>query len=62
MNEQAKVIPLPQYEECESCTNGIRYYPPKYINGDLYHDGEFMECPDCNGTGKIKIQEVNIES
>jgi DnaJ-class molecular chaperone len=56
--EQAKVIPLPQYEECEVCEGeGMRTYGPIYIDGDLYMDKEIMECETCGGTGKIKIQE-----
>lgn len=56
--EQAKVIPLPQYEECEVCDGtGMRKYSAMYINGDLYYDAEVMECNECGGSGKIKIQE-----
>jgi len=58
MNEQAKVIPIPQYEECETCQGeGVVLYPAKYIDGDMYHDAEILECDTCGGTGKIKIQE-----
>jgi len=57
MNEQAKVIPLPKYEECSFCDGfGIIHYPAKYVNGDLYHDAETFECDVCNGSGKIKIK------
>ena len=59
MNNPAKVIPLPQYEEdCDVCEGeGVIDYPPMYIDGDLYHDGEVLTCETCGGTGKIKIQE-----
>jgi DnaJ-class molecular chaperone len=56
--EQAKVIPLPKYEECENCYGtGMINYPEKYINGDLYYDAEVLPCEECGGSGKIKIQE-----
>jgi len=62
MNGQAKVIPLPQYEECDNCLGtGMVAYPAKYVNGDLYQDAEMCECTECGGSGEIKIKEVNIE-
>lgn len=42
-------------EECEVCEGkGQRSYTPTYINGDLYADGEVLECTDCDGTGYKK--------
>jgi hypothetical protein len=42
-------------ETCEVCDGiGTRYYPPRYVSGDLYHDGEHLECNECKGKGRVK--------
>jgi hypothetical protein len=51
---EAVVIPI--MEDCEFCDNGMRTYPPVYIDGDLYQDGEVMECSECGGSGKVKAE------
>jgi len=55
--EQAKVIPLPQYKECEICNGkGATIEGPIYIDGDLYMDEELFPCEECGGSGKIKVE------
>lgn len=40
---------------CDECGGtGYRLYGAKYIDGDLYHDAEWLKCCECNGTGKTK--------
>ena len=54
MNNPQEITLNENEELCEWCENGMRYYPPIYIGGDLYQDGEVMECNECQGTGKTK--------
>ena len=58
----AKMIDLKDNEEqCEFCGGlGKRKYNAVYINGDLYHDAEYMECSECKGTGKV-AKELSTE-
>lgn len=42
-------------EPCEICDGqGKRSHNAKYINGDMYHDAETLDCDKCNGTGYKK--------
>jgi len=46
-------------EICEQCNGtGTQYYPPHYIDGDLYYDGERLRCNDCKGKGRVKRERV----
>lgn len=58
--EQAKVIPLPQYEECPDCKGEGTVEKTLHIG----EEGMQLEmdapctCQECGGSGKLKIQEI----
>lgn len=40
--------------DCEECGGkGAREYSARFIDGDLYHDGEILECDFCEGKKQV---------